>query len=175
MKFEQPQEDINIPPRLPDVSVSPKLEDSLETITPNEILPEGEARSALSQSLWRELLACPEVVPGIQALVRTLANAGVTVADVIPGAGDTVSWSADMLKFAAPVLMKIGLPNLDLTPTVSKKVAVISELVEIPTAGLFISHGIETLLQLRRQDWGLIKSAAVAIRDVLRERKALRE
>lgn len=88
----------------------------------------------------------PEVRQGVEAALRTLANAGIIVADAVPGGlGEIGSWTADAAK---TVGRAFGWKQLDLTPDVSLAIALGSELAEAPTAGAAPSHAVEALMQL---------------------------
>lgn len=93
------------------------------------------------------ILVDPTVREGWEALLRTLANLGITIADFAPGGlGEVGSLTADTMKGVARVT---GLKKLDLTKDVSVAIAVGSELAEIPTAGAAPSHAVESLMQFR--------------------------
>ena len=79
---------------------------------------------------------------------RTLVNGAISVLDAVPGLGELPSWAADGLKFAHIFSKQIGVP-LDLTPDVSKTVAVGTEVMEFTSAGFMPTHLVETSLQLR--------------------------
>lgn len=85
---------------------------------------------------WRD----ENVRDSLKAAGRTVANVGVSIVDMVPGAGDAVSWAADVGKLRQ---------ETDLTPDVSKKVAWSSEALEAVTGGAAPSHAIETAVQLK--------------------------
>jgi hypothetical protein len=160
--------DMEKPPHIPTIE-KPQSLPPIQEIPPVIESPSIIAEEMILKSRWERLSADPRVLKGMQALARTLANAGITIADIVPGAGDILSWSADVLKFIGPHLNRFGIPNLDLTPTVSKKVAITTELFEFGTFGITATHIIETLLQLTREDWKNIKEALKAMGEILAE------
>ncbi len=101
-----------------------------------------------------EIRTDPEVQRGLEALLRTGINAGISVADLFPVVGEAASWTADACKLIA---RRFNLP-LDTSPDVSVKIALWSEVLDLCTAGLVPSHIIETTLQLRA-DWPRLKIA----------------
>ncbi|OHA15442.1 MAG: hypothetical protein A3H57_02765 [Candidatus Taylorbacteria bacterium RIFCSPLOWO2_02_FULL_43_11] len=129
------------------------------------------AEYVLTEARWKKILKDPEVKKGLAALGRTLANTGVTIADLVPGMGEAVSWSADALKVIGPALKKFGLPNLDITPSVSKKIAFGTEILELQTLGMATTHAVEAFLQFKRQDARLILDALKKIKETLAEEK----
>lgn len=92
----------------------------------------GETKLVL-QEIWQD----EEARVALVAAGRLLINLGISLADFIPGFGDVFSWGADLLKWT----------RLDLSPDVSKKIAVGSELSEV-LGGAVPSHFIETFIQL---------------------------
>jgi hypothetical protein len=125
------------------------------------------------ESKWRRLIDAmtdPEVKRAAGAAFRTIANAGIAALDMIPVAGDTASLSADALKYAKYIKYfgrKLKLDKLDLTPAVSRKIALGSEAAEFATVGFLPTHAIEGFLQLKRQDWGLMKNGLKRAREIL--------
>ena len=95
----------------------------------------------------------PEVQDFMKRFGRTAANMGITLTDFVPGFGEFFSGGADALKLLDPFARKYLGFSTDLSPDVSKKTAIGSELLEIPSAGLMPTHIIETVLQLKK-DWG---------------------
>jgi hypothetical protein len=54
-----------------------------------------------------------DIREAIPALIRTMANIGISFMDIIPVVGEFFSWGADALKYVAVVLVYFGLPNID--------------------------------------------------------------
>lgn len=111
------------------------------------------ANEAGEQIAWAErakrlerVLRDEECRTGLAALLRTITNASITVADVVPVLGEVASWSADACKFIA---RRTGLKALDLSPDVPEWVAYVSEGLEPMMGGVFPSHAIETGMQLK--------------------------
>jgi len=95
----------------------------------------------------------PEVQDFLRRFGRTVANVGITFSDAVPGLGEVFSGGADALKLLDPIARRyFGISTDILSPDVSKKTAIGSELLEIPSGGLFPTHIFETVLQLRK-DW----------------------
>lgn len=88
--------------------------------------------------LFMTMLKDEKVKESLKAAVRTLANVGITLVDFIPGIGDVVSLGADLLKWT----------KFDITPDVSKEIAVGSEALEPFFGGALPTHAIEGGLQL---------------------------
>lgn len=115
------------------------------------------AEGAADGSRWQQLRANPEVREGTKALARTLGNAGISLADFVPGIGDAVSWGADATK----LFKKTDF----LTPDVKRRWAWISELLEfIP---FMPTHAIEGTMQLRH-DWRRMRTGLRAASTILR-------
>jgi len=89
---------------------------------------------------YKKIVDDKQVQEAAKAAARTAINAGIVIADFVPAAGDAVSWTADVMKFS----------KYDLTPDVSKKIAIGSEVLEAFSAGMAPSHAIEGVLQLRK-------------------------
>ena len=85
-----------------------------------------------------EIAKNPEAKEGIVAAGRLLVNVGISAVDLVPVVGEVVGWTADALKFVKP---------LDLTPDVSKSVAIGTEALEFAGMGAVPTHAIETVLQ----------------------------
>lgn len=100
---------------------------------------------------WQEIIKDPKVRQAATAAMRTLANIGISFADAVPFAGEVPSWLADLGKFTDRWAQVIGL-STDLTPDVSKEVAVGSEILEAYSGTAFPSHAFETTLQIKA-DW----------------------
>lgn len=83
---------------------------------------------------------------GLEALLRTITNGSITVADMVPGMGETASWAADACKFIA---RRTGIKLLDTSPDVPEWVAYVSEGLDVATCGVLPSHAIETGLQFK--------------------------
>ncbi|HEU4985166.1 MAG TPA: hypothetical protein VFT58_05950, partial [Nitrososphaera sp.] len=121
-------------PEIPTVLAAAEL--GAAALTTEGVAEQGRFRQVYSTA--KEILANKDVRAGAKATVRTVINLGITAADFFPGIGEAASWAADAGKFV----------GLDLTPNVPKWLAVGSELLEFPTAGLAPSHAIETGMQL---------------------------
>lgn len=100
---------------------------------------------------WSRAITDPEISVAAKAAVRTLANLGISTMDTVPIAGEGVSWLADIGKFTDSWAQRLGV-STDLTPDVSKRVAVGSEILEAFTASVGPSHMVETALQFKA-DW----------------------
>lgn len=122
--------------------------------------------SAYSESKLKQLLADPDVRKGVGALARTLINAGIATADMVPLIGDKVSWAADGWKILAPMM---GLKHLDLSRSVSKFEALATEGAEVVTLGIAPSHLYELIMQLKREDLELLKVAFISCKRILKE------
>lgn len=112
-------------------------------------LPSAErvAREVSLLERWRLLLGDKEVHGAAAAGARTLANGGIILTEMVPGIGEVFSWGADAWKFFARAT---GLNKLDLlTPDVSLKWALISEIPDLAMGTLLPSHLVEFTLQLR--------------------------
>ncbi len=117
----------------------------------------------------KDIIADPEVRTAGKAAFRTLANAGITVGEMIPGIGELGSWAADAGKLAASASKRLR--GLDLTPDVSKTIAIGSELVLEPVSGgLLPTHVIEGSLQLRA-DWPRLKAGYEKVRNIWQGRQ----
>ncbi|MFC1617862.1 hypothetical protein ACFL2B_01125 [Patescibacteria group bacterium] len=90
------------------------------------------------------LMKDKDMQEALVATFRAFANIGISIADAAPAVGAPFSGGADLAKIFARIT---GLP-LDLTPDVSIKLAVGSEVAEIPAAGAAPTHAIETLKQM---------------------------
>ena len=98
--------------------------------------------------LFKLILSDPELQEGVKAVARTLANAGISAVEWgVPLLGEAGSMGADAAKALAFMVRRLKM--LDLTPDVSKKVAIGSELLEPVTLSLFPSHSLETSLQFK--------------------------
>ena len=96
------------------------------------------------QERWDEVMQL-----GLAAVARLIANGVISAADFIPlGAGEVPGWAADLTKLVAKIP---GFNKADfLTPDVSTKVAVGSEILFEPmTGGAAPTHIIETALQAK--------------------------
>lgn len=105
----------------------------------------------------------PECRKGLEALLRTITNGSISIADMVPGAGDSASWVADGCKFIA---RRTGITILDLTPDVAEWKAYGSELGEFVTFGIFPSHIVESALQLKA-DIPRIKAAHARAKKIM--------
>ncbi len=132
-----------------------------ESIEGVELSPEEAAQVAT----WLEVLRDPAVLDGVAAVTRTLLNLGLTLADFLPGGlGDAISdIPAGVLKVTGPVIKALTGLNPDLTPAISKKLAVTAEgglaPLEAATGGTLPTYGFLAFTQFKRQDLGLIKGA----------------
>lgn len=125
------------------------------------------AQQAIAESKWKRLIDDENVREGASALLRTLANVGISLGDIVPGIGEAASWTADAMKVIGPKLQRLGMPiNIDLTPDVSKAVALGSEALEYASFGVAPTHSIETLLQMRH-DVPRMRAALQTIRAIL--------
>lgn len=104
--------------------------------------PERAEEDGKIALLLRFSLAChdPEVREATKALLRTLANLGISGLDTIPVLGDSFSWMADFMKFFRKTNF--------LTPDVPWGTAIGSEVLEAFPG--MPSHIVEGLLQLRK-------------------------
>lgn len=114
-----------------------------------------------------EITKDPEVQKGLEALLRTGVNGGISVADLFPVVGEVASWTADACKLVA---RQFDIKMLDSSPDVSLNVALGSELLELCTGGIMPSHVIETTLQLRA-DWPRMKTAYEKIKTIWSKRQ----
>lgn len=114
-----------------------------------------------------EITKDPEVRKGLEALLRTGVNSGISVADLFPVVGEAASWTADACKLVA---RQFDIKMLDSSPDVSLNVALGTELLELCTGGLMPSHVIETTLQLRA-DWPRMKTAYERIKAIWTKRQ----
>ncbi len=105
----------------------------------------------------------PECRKGLEALLRTITNGSISVADMVPGAGDTASWVADACKFIA---CRTGIKLLDLTPDVAEWKAYASEAGEFVTFGMFPSHIVESTLQFKA-DLPRLRAARERVKKIL--------
>ncbi|HYC83306.1 MAG TPA: hypothetical protein VEB60_02060 [Candidatus Paceibacterota bacterium] len=156
-------EPVPVPPPLPERPEMPETESS------------RQSRNIVRESKWARLAADKDIQEGLGALARTAANAGISLADLMPaGIGEIGSWGADALKWTNWILRGLGLieKNIDLTPSVSKMTATGSEAFEFISLGLMPSHAIETLLQLKREDLPKIRKMIVRIKKILAEEQA---
>jgi len=120
--------------------------------------PETLARAFSGESRLRLIWEDEEVRRAALAALRTAVNIGISLADVVPALGEFPGWVADAGKVMTAVGRTFGVDlRLDLTPAVSKKVALGSELLEIPTLTVFPPNGIETSLQLKA-DWPTLQA-----------------
>jgi hypothetical protein len=101
--------------------------------------PSFWARAMNQIDRYRQIVKDEKVREAAKAAARTAINIGITIADFVPAVGDAASWAADALKFS----------KYDLTPNVSKTIAIGSEAIEAMTGGVAPSHAVEGLLQLR--------------------------
>lgn len=138
-------------------------EASLEN--PQEIPPELVGEYAVTYSRWEMILQNPSIRDGVKALLRTIANTGISAVDVIPVAGEGASWGADSLKMLSK-LRWLGKLNF-LTPDVPLKGALASEAGEV-FGGAMPTHIYETLHQFFKGDLKTIQNAIVALRETLK-------
>lgn len=108
----------------------------------------------------------PEVREAAVAFGRALLNTGITLADALPNRkGEKVSWAADLAKILSRVAR---VKKLDVTPDVSARVAVGSEVLEAITGGPMPTHAIETALQVRA-DMPRFRRGVERLREILGE------
>lgn len=119
---------------------------------------------------WQEIIKDPKVRQAATAALRTLANIGISFADAVPVAGEVPSWLADLGKFTDRWARVIGL-STDLTPDVSKQVAVGSEMLEAYSGTAFPSHAIETTLQIKA-DWPRLVEGLNRFKELWSEERA---
>ncbi|PIR86735.1 MAG: hypothetical protein COU11_04475 [Candidatus Harrisonbacteria bacterium CG10_big_fil_rev_8_21_14_0_10_49_15] len=122
------------------------------------------------QTRWRRLFADERIRAGAAAALRTMINTGISAIDMFPGIGAVPSWIADGLKWVSRFSRKTDF--LDLTPAVSKRVAIGSEALEFITLDAFPSHAIESTLQLKREDVPKMIAAIKAMIEILRGEQA---
>jgi hypothetical protein len=94
---------------------------------------------ASNELLWKVMWADKDVRESLKATARALLNVGISIADFVPVIGDAISLLADAAKWT----------QFDLTPNVSKEIAVGSEGLELLSGGFLPTHAIETILQIR--------------------------
>lgn len=129
-----------------------------EKATPTETLEISQEKSPYKKSFLarvKEIAKDPDAKEGFKATGRLFLNLGISAADLIPVVGEAVGWTADALKFV---------PKLDLTPDVSKTVAIGSEALEFMGAGAVPTHAIETVFQAAAdQKAGKFEAASDAV------------
>jgi hypothetical protein len=145
----------------------PKPQENIET----DNKPEEIGKSIHLEAKWKRLITNKDIHKGVAALIRTVANVGISFADKVPVAGEVVSWGADAWKFVTPALKKLGLPELDLTPSVKKWEAVTTEAAEFIGFGAMPTHWVETIMQLKREDLPALKAALEAYRQIMAAEK----
>lgn len=127
-----------------------------------EALPEtisSEGSVIDSKTRWQRLQEDPDFKEALPALLRTCLNLGISIADFFPGAGAVPSWAADALKFSG---------KFDLTPSVSKKIAIGSEILDLIACDFLPTHILETILQLKREDLAKLKRGLKSAIKILR-------
>lgn len=132
---------------------------------PPEIPPELVGEYAVTYSKWEMLLQNPSVRDGVKALLRTIANTGISAVDFVPVVGEGASWGADSFKMLSK-LRWFGKLNF-LTPDVPLKGALASEAGEM-FGGSVPTHIYETLHQFFKADKKAINDAIVALRETLK-------
>jgi len=153
---------------------TPPFTEMVKVETQEQELTTYMERVRAAKSTIEEIKSDPDLVEGKEAALRTVSNTAISIADTVPGFGELASWGADLAKVWARYdyekrredAVKNGedpdeveLSKIDLTPDVSVKIAVLTELLELLTGGLVPSHAIETGLQLKA-DWPKLKKAA---------------
>ncbi len=128
----------------------------------------------------KDLLRDPALREGAEASARTVINTLIAVADTVPGAGSIASWGADAAKMWARFeyhkerarvaaeggdVSKVKLSRVDLTPDVSLKLAVGTEVFELVSADFLPTHAIEAVAQLRH-DLPRMKKALARFREI---------
>ena len=133
-----------------------------EESTPLSSSPEGNealgeqkevlfAAGVNETSRWQAIARDPKIQEAAMAGVRTIINTGISVADAFPIVGEIPSWAADAGKITDKWARVLGF-STDLTPDVSKAVAIGSEALEAYSGTAAPSHAIETTMQLQK-DW----------------------
>ncbi len=108
------------------------------------------------------------ILPGL----RTLVNAEIVVAGIIPPIGIALDVVADSLKMIQIASHSAGieLTALDVTPDVDLQTALTSDIAGLLTGGLIPSHLAEANLQ-RQHDLPIITSAAIRALDLWRGKR----
>lgn len=150
---------------IPKNDIEGECEEESSVESTKEIPPELVGVYAATYSKWEMLTRNPSIRKGVAAILRTMANAGISLFDVIPVAGETGSWGADALKSLAKLRWFRRLNFL--TPDVPLAGALASEASEI-VAGAMPSHLYETLYQFFKGDKKAIGDALVSLRETLR-------
>ena len=84
------------------------------------------------------MLKDEEIKESLKAVGRALLNIGISIVDFFPVIGDFISLTADVAKWT----------KFDITPDVSKTIAVGSEGLELVSGGVLPTHAIETIIQI---------------------------
>ncbi len=132
---------------------------------PQEIPPKLVGEYAVTYSKWEMLLRNPSIQKGGKALLRTMANTGISLLDIVPVAGETGSWSADAFKSLAKLRWFRRLNFL--TPDVPLAGALATEATEV-VGGAMPSHLYETLYQFFKGDKQAIHDAFVSLRETMK-------
>lgn len=120
--------------------------------TNDETLKGTEIGNYLAETgKWTEVLQAEEVQEALKAVLRALANAGISLADVVPIAGEIPSIGADVGKTVNRLLRVFGVRHnfSDLTPDVPWLAAHGTEGLEIFTGTAAPTHLVETLWQFK--------------------------
>jgi hypothetical protein len=150
-------------------TIAPSVVDAAALVTEEALGNRGVEVQLTGESTLRTMWKDPEVRQAAAGVCRTLINVGISFTDIVPVVGDTPSWIADGWKV---VTRAFGISRFDLTPDVSIKLALGTELAEIPTLGLAPTHVIETSMQLKH-DWPKIKKGFARAREIARQAKEL--
>lgn len=150
--------------------------------------PEELAQIMLTQGRLRALWNDETTREALWAGARTVLHAGISISDFFPGIGEVISGGADILKsmhrlgqFTEYWLGKNLLPVPDLSPGVSWKVAVGSEILEPFTGGLAPTHLAEfyyvlrhdkPLLKAGREKWRKAKHVLQILQDKLKSEQS---
>lgn len=154
--------DVGEAAELPEQEVLDVAPENVET---QEVPPQLVGEYTHVYSTWEMLARNPSVKEGVKALARTMANLGITTLDAFPIA-EGGSITADAIKMLAKLKW---LKKLDfLTPHVSLKGAIVTELADVGTLGVAPTHAYETLHQFFGHDKKALRDAYVAIRETLR-------
>lgn len=126
----------------------------------------------------RTMLADPACREATVAFFRTCVNVGISLVDLLPVIGDSVAVGADAMKLAKRLaqfrktkrgrLLLVAVDQLliDLSPDVGMGVAVAGHVPNLLTGGLFPSHAVDTVAQLR-YDGPRMLAGARRLREIL--------
>jgi hypothetical protein len=146
--------------------MSLEQEPKIHQATPERMLEVVESVSEASKLSISErisfVLSDPKCKESYQALARTLANIGISVVDIIPGAGDAAEAVVLGLKISPHIRTMLSTyakdprnlgKHIDLTPDISASTAVAISAafapIEFVAGGTLPSYLVNTLYQLR--------------------------